>query len=113
MILTLLLAAQVATCTPIDGDTLRCGSERVRLLGIDAPELRARCPHERRLAIQARDRLEELLAGGYRLVRSGRDVDRYGRRLRVVVDLRGRSIGDVLVAEGLARTWSGRREPWC
>jgi endonuclease YncB( thermonuclease family) len=25
----------------------------------------------------------------------------------------GRSLGDQLVSEGLARTWSGRREPWC
>jgi endonuclease YncB( thermonuclease family) len=25
----------------------------------------------------------------------------------------GRSLGDILVSEGLARTWSGRRQPWC
>ena len=42
----------------------------------------------------------------------GRDQDKYGRDLRVVVRS-GRSLGDQLVAEGLARTWSGRREPWC
>jgi len=33
----------------IDGDTLRCGPERVRLLGIDAPELE-RCPRWRTCA---------------------------------------------------------------
>ena len=43
---------------------------------------------------------------------SGRDRDRYGRALRIVTR-NGRSLGDQLVAEGLARTWSGRREPWC
>jgi endonuclease YncB( thermonuclease family) len=42
----------------------------------------------------------------------GRDEDRYGRKLRIVTR-GGRSLGDVLVAEGLARTWTGRREPWC
>ena len=41
-----------------------------------------------------------------------RDQDRYGRDLRVVVR-NGRSLGDQLVSEGLARTWTGRREPWC
>lgn len=30
----------------VDGDTLRCGPERLRLLGIDAPEIE-RCPHWR------------------------------------------------------------------
>ena len=34
----------------------------------------------------------------------GRDEDRYGRKLRVVVR-NGRSLGDQLVSEGLARTW--------
>lgn len=28
----------------VDGDTLRCGSIRLRLLGIDAPELARHCP---------------------------------------------------------------------
>ena len=30
-----------------------------------------------------------------------------------VVTRDGRSLGDRLVAEGLARTWTGRRQPWC
>jgi micrococcal nuclease len=25
----------------------------------------------------------------------------------------GRSLGDTLIAEGLARRWSGQRMPWC
>jgi endonuclease YncB( thermonuclease family) len=33
----------------VDGDTIRCGSVRVRLLGIDAPELHE-CPRYRRCA---------------------------------------------------------------
>lgn len=36
-------ASHATMCTAIDGDTLRCGSERIRLLGIDAPELRGHC----------------------------------------------------------------------
>ena len=41
-----------------------------------------------------------------------RDADRYGRKLRVLLR-NGHSLGDVLVSEGLARTWTGRRQPWC
>jgi endonuclease YncB( thermonuclease family) len=68
---------------------------------------------ERALAIRARDRFRQLLnAGQYELVRSGRDKDRNGRLLRIVTR-NGRSLGDQLVREGLARTWTGRREPWC
>ena len=31
------------SCSATDGDTLRCGDERVRLLAIDAPELPGHC----------------------------------------------------------------------
>lgn len=97
----------------IDGDTFDYGGERIRIADIDTPEVRGRCPEERAQAALATQRLRALLASGpFELVRSGRDQDRYGRKLRVVVR-DGRSIGDMLVAEGLARTWSGRREPWC
>jgi endonuclease YncB( thermonuclease family) len=97
----------------IDGDTFDYAGERIRIADIDTPELRSRCPEEGRLARAATARLEDLLADGpFELRRLGRDEDRYGRKLRVVVRA-GRSLGDTLVAEGLARTWTGRREPWC
>jgi len=103
----------VGSVRVIDGDTFDYGGDRIRIADIDTPELRGRCPTERVQAARATQRLRALLAAGpFELVRSGRDEDRYGRKLRVVVR-GGRSIGDMLVAEGLARTWSGRREPWC
>jgi len=33
----------IASCRAVDGDTLHCGDERIRLLGIDAPELPGHC----------------------------------------------------------------------
>ena len=97
----------------IDGDTFQYGSDRIRIADIDTPELQARCPEELALARAATNRLRALLASGpFELHRSGRDEDRYGRKLRIVTP-DGRSIGNMLVAEGLARTWTGRREPWC
>jgi len=108
----MILLASLLACTPIDGDTLNCAGERVRISDIDAPEIRGRCPSERILALRARDRLSELLREPFELHRSGRNRDRYGRLLRVVT-VNGRSVGSVLVGEGLARTWTGRRMPWC
>lgn len=115
MILALTLALQPCAEPPraIDGDTLRLCGERIRISGIDTPELNGRCQYERDLAIRARNRLAELLGSGrVRFYRSGRDRDRFGRLLRVVT-VDGRSVGDRLVREGLARVWRGRREPWC
>jgi len=99
----------------IDGDTFDHGGVRIRIADIDTPEIRGRCPHETALAARATRRMRALLtAGPFELhpLGNGRDEDRYGRKLRIVTR-GGQSLGDVLVAEGLARTWSGRREPWC
>ena len=99
----------------IDGDTFDLGGARIRIADIDTPEIKGRCAYESALAARATDRLEALLAEGeFELhpLPGGRDEDRYGRKLRIVTR-GGSSIGDTLVAEGLARTWTGRREPWC
>ena len=96
-----------------DGDTFRYHGERIRIADIDAPEVRGGCADEVRLAGQATRRLDALLhAGPFEMRAQDRDEDRYGRKLRVVLR-DGHSLGDQLVAEGLARNWSGRREPWC
>jgi hypothetical protein len=97
----------------IDGDTFDLGNQRIRIADIDTPEVNGRCPAETALAARATARISELLnQGPFELGAIGRDEDRYGRKLRIVIR-DGRSLGDQLVAEGLARTWTGRREPWC
>lgn len=114
----LLIAAVLAVCGPgprdncvHDGDTVWIEGEKIRLGDIDTPELNGQCADERTLALRARNRLVELLnAGPFTITRSG--TDRYGRTI-AVLQHSGRSLGDQLVDEGLARTWSGRREPWC
>lgn len=102
------------TCV-VDGDTIWFDGVKIRIADIDTPEIsQPRCSYEYTLGIRARDRLLALLnQQPFELHQIGnRDEDQYGRKLRVVVQ-NGRSVGDVLVAEGLARTWSGRRETWC
>jgi micrococcal nuclease len=99
----------------VDGDTIWLGGNKIRIADIDTPEISdPRCPSELALGNRATNRLIELINDGPFELHAwpGRDEDRYGRKLRVLVR-DGRSLGDILVSEGLARTWSGRREPWC
>lgn len=79
----------------IDGDTLRVGADRVRLRGINAPELTEPGGDAARL------RLEELLKeGSVRIVPHGQDV--YGRTIAdVFVD--ERNVAEVLKQEGYAK----------
>ena len=85
-------------------------SQKVRLVNIDAPELHGRCAAETARAVRARDRLLSLTSRGFQIHRAGRDP--YGRTL-ATLSASGRDIGSQLVAEGLARRWAGRRQPWC
>jgi endonuclease YncB( thermonuclease family) len=101
------------TCV-VDGDTFWLSRVKIRIADIDTPELSPpRCEAERIKGEAAKSRLRDLLnAGPFSLVAGWRDEDRYGRKLRSVTR-NGRSIGEILVAEGLARRWDGARHPWC
>jgi len=81
----ILAAMAFVACTATDGDSLRCGQERVRLIGIDAPELH-KCPRNRqcvpgdgRASKAALQR--QIGARKVKLDRIGKD--RYGRTLVV------------------------------
>ena len=43
---------------------------------------------------------------------SGRLKDRYSRTL-ATIKVDGRDVGKIMIAEGLARPWTGKRRPWC
>ena len=96
----------------IDGDTFYLGRQSIRIADIDAPETHPpRCILEADLGSRATMRLRALLNQGPFELRGDRN-DKYDRALRTVYR-NGRSLGGVLVSEGLARRWTGRREPWC
>jgi endonuclease YncB( thermonuclease family) len=98
----------------VDGDTIWLGGEKIRIADIDAPETHdPRCACEKQLGDRATLRLQQLLNRGSVTLRPiDRDRDRYGRKLRLVL-VNGMSVGDTLVAEGLARRYAGHRRPWC
>jgi len=70
----------------VDGDTLRCGSERIRLLGIDAPEIepcsrwRVCAPGDGQASKRSLASAMQLGPIRYRPV----TTDRYGRTVAVV-----------------------------
>lgn len=76
-----------ASCSVTDGDTLRCGDERIRLLGIDAPELPGHCRTGRNCApgdpfASTRSLQAAMNKGPFWIIRLGED--RYGRTLALV-----------------------------
>jgi endonuclease YncB( thermonuclease family) len=81
----------INSCSVVDGDTLRCGGERIRLLGIDAPELPGHCRQGRECApgdpYASTRSLERALVGALTIERIGED--RYGRTLALVASARG------------------------
>ena len=89
----------------LDGDTIAVSTfGRVRLLGIDAPEvshgLDTAAPYGR----EARDRLSSLIWHRWvRLELEGPALDAYNRRLAYVVTEDGQCVNVLLVREGLAR----------
>jgi micrococcal nuclease len=106
----------------IDGDTFVArvhfadGGDavaRVRLRGIDAPELKAACQEELTKAEAATDALHALLGqGGVTIFNLG--PDKYGRVLADVATRRTANVSAALLAGGYARSYNGgHREGWC
>jgi micrococcal nuclease len=93
--LTMLAATTLFACSATDGDTIRCASRpggsrstRVRLLGIDAPELTGHCRRGRICApgdpIASRSSLARAMAGRTIVATQIFGTDRYGRLLALV-----------------------------
>jgi endonuclease YncB( thermonuclease family) len=88
----------------VDGDTLRIGGARVRLNGIDAPELDQTCTDANNGAWRCGDEARNFLAG----LAAGRDAscirtgrDRYHRWL-ATCSVGGADLGGAIVAAGWA-----------
>jgi len=107
----------------IDGDTFEARvhlgpsldpTTRIRLRGIDAPELKASCPQKLQMAEAATDALRALLReGDVTIFNIG--PDKYAGR--VVADAATRRTGNVstaMLAAGHARSYGGgHRNGWC
>jgi len=91
-----------------DGDTFRSKSgEKIRLLGINTPEIAHNDKPGQPLGKQARHRLTELIAGQTVRLQLDRDrKDTYGRTLAQIYLHNGDWINDRLVREGMAHVYT-------
>jgi len=95
----------------VDGDTLVVGvvgkNRRVRVLGIDTPERKSRYTQEEPFGKEASARTRELVMGAtVTLLFEGESrTDKYGRLLAHVILPDGRSLGEILLKEGLAEAY--------
>lgn len=86
----------------IDGDTLELAdNRRVRLIGVDTPEIGRRGKPSEPFAEAARDRLQMLSGAQVRLIEGSEAKDRYGRTLAHLFDASGNNIEATLLREGL------------
>jgi endonuclease YncB( thermonuclease family) len=96
----------------IDGDTILVSGEKIRVMGVDTPELHARCPAELEAAIAAHIFTQAALDRGPVLLQRTRR-DKYGRTLAVVW-IADRDLAALLIEAGHGRPYYGeRRRPWC
>ena len=104
-----------------DGDTMTVDAEpwpgltartKVRVAGVDTPEIRGKCQREKDLAVRARDFVRATVGAMVRLtdVRPGK----YAGRVIADVWINEQKLSDLLIAENLGRPYhGGRRRGWC
>lgn len=87
-----------------DGDTLRIGSARIRLFGIDAPEGKQTCQRDgiAWLCGQEAGAYLRKLAAGESVNCAEHDRDRYGRIVAICTLADGRDVGAAMVGAGYA-----------
>ena len=101
----------------VDGDTLDLDidlglrvhvKERVRLFGINTPELHSSNADERVAAQKAADFLRSLVTNGVLTVKTQKDSqEKYGRYLATVFDSAGVNVNEEMVKAGHAATYLG------
>ena len=106
----------------IDGDTFRARVDiwlgqsvtvKVRLKGVDTPEMNGKCAAEKKLARQAKDFAENWLRKNQVQLVNVHYGTYAGRVLATAQIKNGDSLSAALLAENLAKPYHGRRAKWC
>ena len=85
----------------------------VRVLGVDTPEIRAKCEKEKIMAIAAKKFVQEMCESGKKIVLRNVRRDKYFRLL-AIVEVDFVNVADELIKAGLGRPYYGEtREGWC
>ena len=106
----------------IDGDTFRARVDiwlgqsvtvKVRLKGVDTPEMNGKCAAEKKLARQAKAFAENWLRKNQAQLTNVHYGTYAGRVLATAQITNGTSLSAALLAENLAKPYRGRRAQWC
>ena len=106
----------------IDGDTFRARvaiwlgqgvTVKVRLQGVDTPEMNGKCAAEKKLARQAKAFAENWLRNNQVQLVNVHYGTYAGRVLATAQIKNGDSLSAALLAENLAKPYRGRRAQWC
>ena len=110
----------------IDGDTFRARvtvwlgqtvTVKVRLKGVDTPEMNGKCAAEKKLARQAKAFAENWLAENLADNRAQLTNVHYGtyagRVLATTIGASGTSLSTALLSQKLAKPYRGRKAKWC
>lgn len=109
----------------IDGDTFKTiitfppplHDVSIRIYPIDAPETswRAKCPEEKKLGLQAKSYLTELLKDAKIVSLTNLKWDEYGGRIDATVYYNGVNIGQRMIDKGYAKKYTGKEKKpeWC
>lgn len=105
-----------------DGDTITVDAKiwvnqiirtKVRIAGIDTPEIRAKCGTEKTMALAAKQLLMDLLSDNGVTIRNIRN-GKYAGRVLADVYVDGHDVSEMLISSGYARKYEGgKRKGWC
>ena len=86
----------------------------VRVLGVDTPEMRGKCPDEIAKAHQAKAFVENALKMADKVELKNIQTDKYGGRVEADVFIDGENLADILIRDNLGRPYHGeKRAGWC
>jgi endonuclease YncB( thermonuclease family) len=101
-----------------DGDTFRAfipnydTDQRVRVRGVDTPEIKGQCDSEIKAAIKARDYVRRYLKSANKIILLNVGKDKY-QRILADVEVDGINLAQHIIEQKLGRKWRGKRESWC
>lgn len=123
-VLFLFVSFSVQSSTPrvLDGDTVDTGisyeglpTVKLRLFGIDTPEMKGKCDLEKQKAREAKEFLEKLISSSNRIEIKFLAWDKYGGRAVGHLLLDGKSASDTMIEKGHGISYFGEKKnhSWC
>lgn len=108
----------------IDGDTLKAviqglpeplNQVSIRIMGIDTPEKRSKCPNEKAKALLAKAFIQKQMQLTQKITLKNLSWDKYGGRILAEVYFDGHDVAQLMISNHLAIPYHGEKKSfdWC